>query len=325
MNGQVVSDVASDLTAWDGSSNNDLTQARKLPENSDTSFIGTQKNEPFDIPHAEAASWLLLPNPNEKSNALVVRPWANGLDITRRPQDRWVIDFGCDMSLEDACLFETPFAYVQKHVQPTRTTVRRDFHRTHWWLYGDARPGLRKALSSIERFIVTPMVAKHRVFAWLPAVQIPENLCVAITRADDTTFGILHSRFRELWSLRMCTWLGVGNDPRYTPTTCFETFPFPAGLTPADTAHQQTETLLIGASIPQLPGFYEKNKPLAHTDQTQTAINNEATSAPSSSTVKSPAPSAPAPAQATDTAALRQHAERIASAAKRLNDRAKPG
>ena len=86
----------------------------------------------------------------------------------------------------------------------------------------------------------------------MPAIQIPENLCVAITRADDTTFGILHSRFHERWSLRMCSWLGVGNDPRYTPTTCFETFPFPAGLSPADTAHQQTETLPDGAVIPVL-------------------------------------------------------------------------
>jgi len=49
---------------------------------------------------------------------------------------------------------------------------------------------------------------------------------------DDTTFGILHSRFHELWSLRLCTWLGKGNDPRYTPSTTFETFPFPAGLVP---------------------------------------------------------------------------------------------
>ncbi len=38
--------------------------------------------------------------------------------------------------------------------------------------------------------------------------------------------------------------------PRYTPTTCFETFPFPEGLTPADTAHQQTEALASGARIP---------------------------------------------------------------------------
>ena len=33
--------------------------------------------------------------------------------------------------------------------------------------------------------------------------------------------------------------MGVGNDPRYTPTTTFETFPFPAGMTPRDTAPKQ--------------------------------------------------------------------------------------
>jgi type II restriction/modification system DNA methylase subunit YeeA len=51
-------------------------------------------------------------------------------------------------------------------------------------------------------------------------------------RDDDTTFGILHSRFHEAWAIGLCTWLGVGNDPRYTPSTTFETFPFPDGLTP---------------------------------------------------------------------------------------------
>ena len=59
-----------------------------------------------------------------------------------------------------------------------------------------------------------------------------DNHLIAIARDDDTTFGVLHSRFHEAWSLRLCTWLGVGNDPRYTPTTTFETFPFPEGLTP---------------------------------------------------------------------------------------------
>ena len=55
---------------------------------------------------------------------------------------------------------------------------------------------------------------------------------IVIARDDDVTFGILHSRFHEAWSLRLGTWLGKGNDPRYTPTTTFETFPFPDGLTP---------------------------------------------------------------------------------------------
>ena len=76
------------------------------------------------------------------------------------------------------------------------------------------------------------MVSKYRFFVWLDKIQLPENLVVVIARVDDTTFGILHSRFHELWALRTCTWLGKGNDSRYTPTTCFETFPFPDGLQP---------------------------------------------------------------------------------------------
>jgi type II restriction/modification system DNA methylase subunit YeeA len=93
---------------------------------------------------------------------------------------------------------------------------------------------------SKTRYLVTPTVAKHRVFAWVETGVCPDHQLIAIARDDDTTFGILHSRFHEAWSLRLGTWLGVGNDPRYTPTTTFETFPFPAGLTPnipaADTA-----------------------------------------------------------------------------------------
>ncbi len=264
LDGAEVKLIPADLSVTDG-----VSRVVKLLTNADASYIGTQKNGPFDIPRDIAAQWLQLPNPHGKSNALVVRPWANGLDVTRRPQNRWVVDFGCDMLLTDAALFETPFAHVAQAVKPTRANVRRDWHRSHWWLYGDARPGLREKLLRIQRFIVTPMVAKHRVFAWLPAIQIPENLCVAITRADDTTFGILHSRFHELWSLRMGT--SLEDRPRYTPTTCFETFPFPAGLTPADTAHQQTEVIEGGAVIPDV--FSASIQAPAQAKQSGNAIN----------------------------------------------------
>ncbi len=141
---------------------------------------------------------------------------------------------------------------------------------------------MKLALQNIERQIITPRVSKHRVFAWFSNQVLPDSAVVAIARADDTTFGILHSRFHELWSLRMCTWLGVGNDPRYTPTTCFETFPFPAGLTPADTAHQRTEAVEGGALIPaDLPdtlsdalptGDFKPNQPLAPVHQAPAAI-----------------------------------------------------
>ena len=75
---------------------------------------------------------------------------------------------------------------------------------------------MREALANLNRYIGTPRVAKHRLFAWLDAKVLPDCQIVVIARADDTTFGILHSRFHELWSLGLCTWMGVGNDPRYT-------------------------------------------------------------------------------------------------------------
>ncbi len=110
---------------------------------------------------------------------------------------------------------------------------------------------MREAAQGLSRFIATPRVAKYRLFVWIEPPVVCDGQLVVIARADDTTFGILHSRFHEFWSLRMCTWLGKGNDPRYTPTTTFETFPFPEGLTPADTKGP-TETLDSGVVLPSV-------------------------------------------------------------------------
>ena len=85
--------------------------------------------------------------------------------------------------------------------------------------------------------------------------MLATNLVDVIARDDDTTFGILHSRFHEAWSLRLGTWLGVGNDPRYTPTTTFETFPFPEGLTlniPAEAYASDPRAIRIAAAAKRL-------------------------------------------------------------------------
>jgi hypothetical protein len=190
-------------------------------------------------------------------------------------------------------------------VKPIREKNNDRIRRTFWWRFGRNGEQLRAGLSKIPRYINTARVAKHRLFVWQKMPSIPDTATVAICRADDTTFGILHSRFHEIWSLRMCTWLGVGNDPRYTPTTCFETFPFPAGLTPRDTAHQQTEPVegesqaagaagmtggaqataaAVGACVPaHLPGSpkFKPNQPPALIESAQGATNSVANSAPS--------------------------------------------
>ena len=86
------------------------------------------------------------------------------------------------------------------------------------------------ALGDLSRYIATVRHAKHRLFIWCDARICPDSALIAIARDDDTAFGILHSRFHELWSLRLGT--SLEDRPRYTPSTTFETFPFPAGLTP---------------------------------------------------------------------------------------------
>ncbi len=231
LSGVLVDGIFTDLTARAKSVKTDTSKVKILKENLDVSFIGTQKNGPFTIPGDEARKLLQLPtNPNGRPNSDVVRPWANGMDLTRRPSDTWIIDFGVDMPVSEAALYEAPFAHVEKHVKPTRENVRRDHHRNKWWLYGDTRPGLRKKVSKIDRFIATSMVAKHRFFVWLPKIQIPENLCVVVVKEDDTTFGILHSKYHKLWALKLGT--SLEDRPRYTPSTTFETFPFPKGMEP---------------------------------------------------------------------------------------------
>jgi hypothetical protein len=156
--------------------------------------------------------------------------------------DAWIIDFGLEMPLEQASLYEIAMAHVIKHVKPARASVRNGLERDRWWIHARPAPDLRFATAKLSRFIGTARVAKHRLFVWLRPPVVCDGQVVVIARSDDATFGILHSRFHELWSLRLCTYLGVGNDPRYTPTTTFETFPFPAGLTPRDTAAGQPDT-----------------------------------------------------------------------------------
>ena len=204
----------------------DLTQARRLPKNLGIAFIGDQKSGPFEIPASLAAEMLRSPNPDGRSNADVVRPWVNGMDIARRPSDTWIIDFGVSMSEAEAALYEAPFEYAQRVVRPDR--AKAGIGADTWWLHWRARGDMREAIRGLDRQIVTPRVSKHRLFAWQPHHVLADSATVAIARDDDYTFGVLHSRVHELWARGMGTQLReVESGFRYTPTTCFETFPFP--------------------------------------------------------------------------------------------------
>ena len=152
----------------------------------------------------------------------------------------WIIDFGASMGEEEASLYELPFEYVRTHVKPLRDVNNRERMRRLWWLHGEARPGLRHALEAStllrRRCIVTPEVAKHRLFVWMPTDTVPDHTCHVFARDDDYFFGVLHSRVHELWSLAVCNFMGKGNDPRYNSSRTFGTFPmpFPPGQEPGE-------------------------------------------------------------------------------------------
>ena len=232
LDGLLVNEIYTDLTARnEGAAGIDLTAVRRLPANSNVAFIGDAKHGTFDISGDQAREWLRLPaNPNGRTNADVLKPWKNGMDLTRRPAGKWIVDFGWHMSQADAALYEEPFRWVQEHVSPSRRQNHRAAYRRHWWRHGEPRQGMWRALEELRRYIATPRVAKHRLFVWCDTRICPDSSQTIFARDDDTTFGILHSRFHEVWSLRLGT--SLENRPRYTPSTTFETFPFPDGLTP---------------------------------------------------------------------------------------------
>ena len=209
----------------DLSSGVDVTNANKLPENDDICFLGMMKAGPFDIDAKTAQAMLNASNSSGKLNSDVIKRRLGGQDVTRRPRDIWIIDFGVNTTETEAALYEMPFGYVRSHVKPLRDKNRRKSMRLRWWKHGEARPGLRNAIKNLERCLVTPEVAKHRLFVWMDTSIIPDHKLHIFARDDDYFFGVLHSKMHEVWALQIGSTLE--DRPSYSSSRTFETFPFP--------------------------------------------------------------------------------------------------
>ena len=219
LDGKLVSDINPDLT---GTSN--LTKAGVLLENTGIAFKGPSPGGSFDIPDVLAQEMLSAINNSGRSNREVVRPVLNAADIMKTQRHYWTIDFN-QMPLEEATLYEKPFEFVKQTVYPERVANRRKAYRDRWWLYQEPRVGLREALKGLQRYIVTPRLAKHRVFVWTMPEVLANDANVDIAREDDYMLGVLQSKPHVQWAL--CKGTSLEDRPRYTATTTFETFPFP--------------------------------------------------------------------------------------------------
>ncbi|MGB2985490.1 MAG: DNA methyltransferase [Phycisphaerae bacterium] len=219
LNGEDVAEITTALSC-----ELDVGRAATLAENRRVAFMGDTKGGKFDLTFDEARSLLASPNPNGKSNAQVIRPWVNGGDITKRNRAMWIVDYGCTATRADAAGFAEPFRLVESRVYPLRKGNRRETYAKFWWRHVEPRPTMRAELPG-TRFIATPNLTKFRLFEFIDAPVLADHQLIVFARSDDYFFGALHSSIHELWALRQGTQLE--DRPRYTPTTCFETFPLP--------------------------------------------------------------------------------------------------
>jgi hypothetical protein len=169
-----------------------------------------------------------------------IRPYRNGRDLTGTPRGVMVIDMHGLSSDEVRARFPAVFQWLLERVKPERDHNPERSRRENWWLFARQNTELRNALKGLNRYIVTGQVAKHRIFQWLDQSILPDDKLIAIASEDALHLGVLSSVVHTQWALAAGGRLGVGNDPVYSKSICFEAFPFPddtSGLTP-ELAHR---------------------------------------------------------------------------------------
>ena len=166
----------------------------------------------------------------------IIRPYLNGKDLTGRSREVKVIDLFGMTTEEVQEKYPAIYQWVVERVKPERDQNNRESYRRNWWIFGEPRSELRSALKGLTRYIATTETEKHRTFEFLSAETAPDNMLVCVAHDDACVLGVLSSRVHTVWAPAAGGWLGVGNDPRYTKTRCFDPFPFPA----ATEAHKHT-------------------------------------------------------------------------------------
>ena len=224
LDGKTVQQINSDLT-----SRTDVTEAIDLIENKNLCFLGVMKAGPFDIgdslPARCSRRLSIQTDAPTMMSSSVGLGHRKSLDGQRICGSSTLWPFPSNEPL----LYEAPFEYVRRYmIKPLRDENRDSSLQRKWWLHGRSRPDLRAAIANTSsRCIVTPEVAKHRVFVWMDSSVLPDPPADVFARSDHYFFGLVHSRSHELWRCATARNCARQRADRYTPTNTFETFPFP--------------------------------------------------------------------------------------------------
>lgn len=156
-----------------------------------------------------------------------IREYRNGRDLTSRPRGVMVIDLFGSAADDVRREFPEVYQHLLDTVKPERDRNNRASYREKWWWFGEPRRELRPAMVGLRRYIATVETMKHRIFQFMEAEVLPDNMLVAIASDDSFHLGVLSSKVHVAWALRTGGRQGVGNDPRYSKSRCFDPFPFP--------------------------------------------------------------------------------------------------
>jgi hypothetical protein len=160
----------------------------------------------------------------------VIKPYRNGKDLAARPRGVLIIDVDGWEIAHVASTVPAVYQHLLTHVKPVRDLNREPSRRELWWMFGRRNTILRTALRGLTRFIATPETAKHRVFQFLSAETLPDNMLVCVGSEDAVHLAVLSSRFHVLWANGSGGRMGVGDDSRYNKSRCFDPFPFPSDV-----------------------------------------------------------------------------------------------
>ncbi|MGD1907353.1 MAG: class I SAM-dependent DNA methyltransferase, partial [Leptolyngbyaceae cyanobacterium] len=208
----------------------DVSKSATLETNKDKCFQGVIPiGKGFIVSEKQVQEWI---DTDSKSKE-VLKLFSMGANLAREPNglpERWIIDFN-NMSIEEASDYSLPFLHVKRNVKPERDKNRRKNTRLNWWLYGEKRPAMRKALAPFEYCFAVPEVSKWAIFMPFPNTWLAGNNAHPVATDDFYIFGILTSHTHRMWVQAQSSTLK--GDTRYTHKTCFETFPFPQTPSPA--------------------------------------------------------------------------------------------
>lgn len=119
---------------------------------------------------------------------------------------------------------------VERKVMPERALLRDTTpdgrrRKQFWWLWGRYTPALFQVSAGLEHVLALSRVGNALAFASLPTGRVFAESIVVIAAEERAVFAVLQSRVHEVWARMMAS--SMKDDLRYTPTDCFETFPFP--------------------------------------------------------------------------------------------------